>query len=263
MADPEPIQVEQIESGTETSAGRGLGYDVALSPRDEREISRLFWLIEDTPDVGERVGAVSAEWLGRPYLDNPLDLRGTKESVRVNLRGFDCVTLIESAFAMALSEDVSTFIKALRLIRYHEGTVNWSSRNHYMTDWMTNNIALGIVRDLTTGQGSIEQIAVLNVVDGLPPKLTAFRYFPQENLPSLKRRMQTGDLVCFASTRPGLDVYHTGILIASDDGIVLRHASRSAGMVIDQDLDRFVAESSMLGVVLVRPTAPKRGRFAT
>jgi hypothetical protein len=251
MAELDKEQLSDIESGTDSSAAVDAGG--IMSSQDEREIGRLFWLLEGQQEVGERLTTVSAEWLGRPYIENSLDPPGGPELLRVQLQGFDCVTLIETALAISLSDDTPGFIDALRQIRYQDAIVEWPHRNHYMTDWVANNLARGILRDLTTGQASMEKITVLDVVEGLPPKLTAFRYFPQENLDSIKRRVQTGDIACFAAIRPGLDVFHTGILIASDGGIILRHASRSAGAVVDQDLYRFVGENKMLGLILVRP----------
>jgi hypothetical protein len=254
MAGLDKEQLSDIESGPGASAAVDGG--VIISSRDERELGRLFWLLEGQQDVGERLATISAEWLGRPYIENSLDPPGGRESLRVQLQGFDCVTLIETALAVSLSDDTAGFIGALRQIRYQDAIVEWPNRNHYMTDWVANNLARGILRDLTTGQATMEKITALDVVEGLPPKLTAFRYFPQANLKSIKRRVQTGDIACFAAVRPGLDVFHTGILIGSDGAIILRHASRSAGAVVDQDLDRFVAENKMLGLILVRPVIP-------
>ena len=44
-----------------------------------------------------------------------------------------------------------------------------------------------------------------------------------------------------------------GILIHEDERILLRHATRSAGKVIEQDLIDFFAANQMSGFILARP----------
>jgi hypothetical protein len=65
--------------------------------------------------------------------------------------------------------------------------------------------------------------------------------------------MRTGDLILFVSTREHLDVFHTGILIRRDDRVLMRHATRSAGKVIEQDLADFLKTNRMSGFILARP----------
>ena len=231
---------------------------ILVSSADTLEIGRLCSLVADTAEVGERISTVSAEWLGRPYVLNSLDPRGPTESLRIDLQAFDCVTMVETALAISLSEDFQQFVDALRGIRYQNGVVAWESRNHYMTDWVTNNLSSGVIQNLTTGAATMEKITVLDAVEGLLPKLTAFRYFPQEKLGSVRRRLQTGDIACFASLKPGLDVFHTGFILMAGGEVVLRHASRSSAMVLDQDLDQFVSANKMLGVIFVRPVLSRR-----
>jgi hypothetical protein len=50
-----------------------------------------------------------------------------------------------------------------------------------------------------------------------------------------------------------LDVFHCGILIRQGDSWVLRHASRTRGSVVDQDLASFLKENRMAGLMLARP----------
>jgi hypothetical protein len=236
---------------------RGAESRAVMSSDASREVSRLLKLIDGIPEIGERIAAVTSEWLGRPYIENPLDPRGHYESLRIDLEAFDCVTMIENAIAISMSEDINQFVDTLKELRYQNGVVGWPARNHYMSDWLTNNIATGLLEDLTTGAQTVEKIAVLNAVEGLPPKLTAFRYFPQENIEAVSRRLRTGDLMSFASLKAGLDVFHTGFLIVAGRDIVLRHASRSAGKIVDQDLRQFIAGNRMLGIIIVRPVRAK------
>jgi hypothetical protein len=80
-----------------------------------------------------------------------------------------------------------------------------------------------------------------------------FRVFPKKRIKGVEKRIRTGDLACFGSTKKNLDVFHTGILIRLGDTILLRHASRTARKVIDQDLHVFLKNNRMSGLVLLRP----------
>jgi hypothetical protein len=70
---------------------------------------------------------------------------------------------------------------------------------------------------------------------------------------SIAPQIETGDLVLFASAKRNLDFFHTGLLIDRDGEIVLRHATRSAGAVIEQPLPEFLSRFRMSGFVLLRP----------
>jgi hypothetical protein len=57
----------------------------------------------------------------------------------------------------------------------------------------------------------------------------------------------------FVSTRKHLDVFHAGILIRRGEDILLRHATRSAGKVVEQDVGEFLRSNRMSGFILARP----------
>jgi cell wall-associated NlpC family hydrolase len=69
----------------------------------------------------------------------------------------------------------------------------------------------------------------------------------------LAARLQTGDLVFFASTRKHLDVFHCGIIVRDDNRILLRHALRSRGAVVEQELDDFLKANRTAGLIIARP----------
>ena len=72
-------------------------------------------------------------------------------------------------------------------------------------------------------------------------------------LPRFERYLQTGDLIFFASTRKHLDVFHAGIIVRDGNRILMRHASRSSGSVIEQELSEFLKANRMAGVIVARP----------
>jgi len=66
-------------------------------------------------------------------------------------------------------------------------------------------------------------------------------------------RVETGDLIFFVSTRTTLDVFHTGLMVRREGTPLLRHATRTAGAVIEQRLDEFITTNMMAGFFLLRP----------
>jgi hypothetical protein len=197
---------------------------------------------------------IGSRFLGDPYGDNTLGgSKSSVESFTASFDAFDCVTYVENVLALAGAFSPRKFADNLRHIRYKDGIVGWPSRNHYMTTWIRNNVRAGFIRNLTKGAGLIDSSRRLNVVDGLPDKTVRVRSIRKRDFLRRTAEVRTGDLVFFASTRRNLDVFHCGTLIRSGDRILLRHAARSRGCVVEQDLAGFLAANRMTGVILVRP----------
>ena len=72
-------------------------------------------------------------------------------------------------------------------------------------------------------------------------------------MPRLAAYLQTGDLIFFVSTRKNLDVFHAGILVRTDQRLLMRHASRSEGFVVEEELNEFLKANRMAGVIVMRP----------
>jgi len=208
----------------------------------------------DTDELTQRLDLISREFLGFAYQEGSLgggpDL---DEEFRIDLKVFDCVTFMELVLALALADTVSDFIDTTRRIRYDEGQIDWFHRNHYMVDWTRNNERSGFVRNVTSGPYTLEKTCTLSLITGLETRTATFRYFPSEQLVMENNVMETGDIILFVSTRKDLDVFHTGFVFNRSDRIVIRHATRRVGMVIDQNLDEFVAQNQLAGIIVLRP----------
>ena len=76
---------------------------------------------------------------------------------------------------------------------------------------------------------------------------------PKLAVPRLERYLRSGDLIFFASTRKNLDMFHAGIIVRDGEKILMRHASRSQGGVVEQELSEFLKANRMAGVIVVRP----------
>jgi hypothetical protein len=204
--------------------------------------------------VALRIESISRQYLGRPYITNPLI--GSVETPEVFTsvtRGFDCVTYVETVVARAYSRNVKVFPEMLRRIRYDAGRVEWKRRNHYMTNWIRNNVRDGLVQRVNFGSASISKRRWLDMVPGLPPQHQNFSCVPKRLLPKVAAKIHSGDLIFFASTRPHLDIFHCGVVIRDGARLLLRHASRSQGGVVEQELSAFLKANRMAGVILARP----------
>jgi cell wall-associated NlpC family hydrolase len=204
--------------------------------------------------VAARVESISGRFLGYPYLAHSLvGSVDTPEVFNDSLMGFDCVTYIESVMALVYAGKTGNYSSILTKLRYSNGRVDWRRRNHYMTQWLKNNARHGLIRRVGLRFATTRKQRLLNVVPGLPASRQSFSCIPKSRFSTLDSEICTGDLIFFASTRSNLDVFHCGILIRRGETWILRHASRSRGSVVDQDLLSFLKENRMAGVMLARP----------
>ncbi|HYP30004.1 MAG TPA: N-acetylmuramoyl-L-alanine amidase-like domain-containing protein [Blastocatellia bacterium] len=224
------------------------------SAHDSSEVEALLSSVERQARLPDRVEYLSRAFLARPYAVNPLgggpDL---EETLTASLDAFDCVTYIESVLALALARDAGEFRDILKRVRYEDGEVAWHKRNHYMSGWATNNVSAGFVRDVTAGPFAEQVTRRLSVVEGLPPREVSFHLYRKRRLSSVAARIETGDLILFASAKRNLDFFHTGLLVEGGGEIMLRHAARSEGSVIEQPLADFLTRFRMSGFALLRP----------
>jgi len=218
------------------------------------EVDQILIDVAGLKSPAARIDRISETLLGRKYVEGWLG-GGPElpEQLRVSLNAFDCVTFLEVVLALALAHTFDEFTSSIRRIRYENGDVDWFRRNHYMTDWASNNEECGFISNLTTGPETFEKICKLSLIAGLPAKTATLRYFPTERWERIAGSFQTGDLILFVSTRETLDVFHTGFVIVRDGRWLVRHATRTAGAVIDQDLGEFVSKNEMAGFVQLRP----------
>lgn len=225
-------------------------------PRDlsPRRVAQLLSQVKSDPSIASRIETLSRYFLGRAYQPDPLiGSAHIAEVFTASLARFDCVTYIEAVLALARASNVDDFVEWLRTIRYEHGKIQWKRRNHYMTQWIRNNVREGIVTVSMPAVPTISKQHVLNVVPGLDPQRTRMKYVPRAAVPRLKVHLQTADLIFFVSTRPNLDVFHAGIIVRDGKNILMRHASRSLGSVVEQKLTEFLKANRLAGVIVARP----------
>src|SRR5215472_9337531 len=236
-----------------------------MEPLQPRGLSRRHVedLLSETGRNGfahSRIDVLSRHFLGCTYQPNPLiGSSDTREVFTASLDGFDCVTYIETILALARASDVDEFVEWLRKIRYEHGRIEWSRRNHYMTQWIRNNVREGLLRPVSMQEvPTHSRERILSVVPGLAAQRTRVECVPKSAVPRAAEHLQSGDVICFVSTRKNLDVFHAGIIVRDGKKVLMRHASRSRGCVVEQELSEFLKANRMAGVIVVRPQLPAR-----
>ena len=244
---------------------------------------------EATDSIGPVMQAVGRHFRGRPYRTGTLDAPRT-ETLVVRFDGFDCVTFVETALALARGAQASDttyagFARRLAEQRYRDGgPVGYCGRLHYFTEWITNNAKRGHVRRLgaqlegrplrdtldfmSTHRSAYDRFAtddsLFACVQGMETRLRAqqrrdpVRYVPQDSIRAVYDQLRAGDVVALVSSIDGLDVAHTGLVYAHpDDGpntVGLLHASLSDGVTVSPDLQRYVQTiDRQIGMVVARP----------
>ena len=227
---------------------------------NRRRVQQLLSQTKSDRSAGSRIEFLSRHFLGHSYKPDPLiGSADAPEVFTAALDGFDCVTYIETVVALARASNVHDFVEWLRKIRYEQGRIQWDQRNHYMSLWIRNNVREGIIKPVSMPTvPTISRERVLNVVAGLDPQRTRLKCVPKRAVPRLEPHLQNGDLIFFASTRKNLDIFHAGIIVRDGKKALMRHASRSQGSVVEQELSEFLKANRMAGLIVVRPQPVSR-----
>ncbi len=220
-------------------------------------IGNLIQKSKALPQVSQRIDAISRSLLGTRYQDNTLiggPNRPEKFVVRVDV--FDCVTFCEVVLAAATARDFSEFETSLRRIRYNQGTVQWRERNHYFADWNQRNVENRICESVPL-EPSVTIRKTVSWYRALGKHTVSIAGIPKSTLFANTRSLVTGDIIGFTSRRADLDFFHTGVVTFGSGGALsLRHASRSRGRIMDEDMLAFCNANGVQYVTLVRAREP-------
>ena len=235
--------------------------------------------------IGDLMGNIGTLLLGTPYVGGTLEGAGP-EICRADLTGLDCVTFFENVLAMARCSKLGTpswdaFIKQITRTRYRDGQLDgYTSRLHYTAEWIENNVAKGVVRDVTPDLGGDvfpirvsfmsehpqyypplkADTALVGTMASIERRLaTTTRYIvPREKIADIESLLKTGDIVAIATSKAGLDYAHTGLIVREGSVARLMHASVTKKKVIlDVRLSDYIASvKSHIGVSILRPIEP-------
>ncbi|MDA8083785.1 MAG: DUF1460 domain-containing protein [Nitrospiraceae bacterium] len=225
-------------------------------------LDELFRKFPERELTGARIEFISRQFLGIPYRADTLAGPAEAESLVLSLTEVDCFTLLDYVEAMRHASSFGGFLELLRRIRYREGLVSFTHRNHFFSDWAVYNSQF--VGDVTAavGRGRVRRITKsLNrkedgsfFIPGILPVVREIIYIPSPLIDGgIVEKLQTGDYAGIYTDAPGLDVSHVGIIVRRDGDLVLRHASSSHGKVLDQDFRAYMEDRA--GLILLRPRA--------
>ena len=220
----------------------------------EARIDRLIIPAKGQGDISRRIAFISHALLGTRYRGYTL-VGGphSAEKFIVLDDAFDCVTFCETVLAAAIAGEPGAFDATLKTIRYHDGVVNWYERNHYFFEWSEHNIENKICRAIDM-DGSVQIEKAVYWHKALGRRHFDMKVIPRAVFMDNKQLLKDGDIVGFVTQRPNLDYFHIGFVMFDDGGrLLLRHAARSRGRVIDERMDRFVELNRVRYVTLLRP----------
>lgn len=276
-------------------SGRGesshMEISVICSPEDRALAESLLEKARERGEGGQPfsslVAAAGRQFLDAPYQAGTLEQEGSERLV-VNLRAFDCVTLVENAVVLAGLirrgvTDFKAYREALARIRYRRGRCDgYPSRLHYFTDWLYDNGRKGIVRDITRDLGGSPYPKAFHALTDRRHTLPGLRdaasfrrmrileglcsrrplcFIPKTGWSLAAGKVQEGDLIAITTDGRGIDVGHVGIAVPIGGAFHLLHASSAAGRVVvtGGTLAGYLEEKpSRTGLIVGRPVAPAR-----
>jgi hypothetical protein len=205
--------------------------------------------------ISQRIDFISRALLGAPYQGRTLIGAPDRKEILVTRDDvFDCITYCEAVLAAAVARNYSEYADVLKRIRYAHGEVRWAERNHDFAQWSLSNLENKICQ-----AGSITPSVMLDKkLDGseLGKRHYELPAIATSRLIANQKALQVGDIVGFVSRRPDLDYFHTGFIAFNKGALMLRHASRTQGKVMDEDMASFVFRTGAQYVTLLRPAEP-------
>ncbi len=219
--------------------------------------------------------------IGIPYEANMLDKAPTEQLV-VDLSGEDCVIYVENTMALTLTtlerdSTLTRFSRNLESLRYRNGELKgYGSRLHYFSDWLLDNQKRGSISVISqkwpntapmdslyfmsTHRKLYQQLlnsdSLYNLIRERERVLSSdsLRYLPKLFLPRYISKIQSGDIIAFVTTVPGLDVSHTAIALRSGNFLTFIHANPKHGVTIEPLglLPYVLGRKTVKGVIIAR-----------
>ena len=202
--------------------------------------------------LADRIDAISAAFLGVPYVDNPAgEGWGRDPDPLVRYDAFDCLTYVETVLALALAhrpDDVATLLTQLR---YGDAPPSYEARRHFMeTQWLPHAVQAGVLRPTTSDYGEVVPIQREPVeedwpgwsgfagmglpLDRLPRGAMALDVLPLEA--ARKASFRPGSILLIVrQPRANTPLWITHLGWITGDGTTLRHASQMASSMRVRD----------------------------
>jgi hypothetical protein len=240
-------------------------------------------------DMGDLVARIGLEFVDTPYVSKTLDVNPHKEEIVANFSGLDCVTFFENSLCMARcialqQYTFEQFLKMLQTTRYRNGIItDFTSRLHYTSDWIANNISKGIVEDITKQIGGQQHQFSLSYMSQHPNQYPALKHNPAllANIKNIEQKLNItpryilptsaiknvissddvkegniddGDIIAIATNDDGLDYSHIGLAF---DGDLMHASSKAKKVIVGKSIYDYVASrKNSIGISVLRPIKP-------
>ena len=238
--------------------------------------------------LGERMVLVGKALLGTPYRSFTLEIDDHIEAPSVDFLGMDCWTFYEIALGFSRMLELKSsgytsgdLLAMIEMDRYRGGHCNglYTSRLHFLEDWIYDNERRGLVKNLTVSLGGVPMRGrYLNEMSRYwrssrylrhnPSLVPAIRnmeetvasrtvyHIPRERVAAIEPKIRSGDIICITGRGPEGFTEHVGIAYRDGVGVVhFMHASKDERQVmIDIALHQYVYRyHKFAGIMVVRP----------
>ncbi|MGE5456863.1 MAG: N-acetylmuramoyl-L-alanine amidase-like domain-containing protein [Methanococcaceae archaeon] len=263
-----------------------------FTPADKEVCSSKFTLAVDKKlnalPVNDVVAEIGKSFLGLDYEAHTLETPGNEQLV-IHLTGLDCTTFLENALVLSRciksgKTSFENYQHELKNVRYRQGKIdNYPSRLHYFTDWIFDNQAKGIVKDVTAEIGgkpydkkvsfmtaNRKEYTQISSNDKFFAEIKAQEeaintrkhfYIPKEEVKNFESKIGNGYLIAITTSMKGMDVAHVGIAVRLEDGrIHFMHAPITGAKVqiTEKPLADYLMKSkSHTGIIVIQPLEPK------
>jgi hypothetical protein len=199
------------------------------------EVGRYISYLQATePSLRARVAHLARKNIGQPYeifLLGEFPYETTDPQPLFNLEKSDCLVFAEHTYAMALAHSWEDFFWVLQRMRYRDGIIGVTSRNHYTDgDWNPQNAWL--VRDITRELGNTTTDTYKTTIDrskffrerynlaqSIAPQTVTEPYIPHAKIDAVLPQLLTGDFVNVISIVDGDHIVsHVGLIVLGPNG---------------------------------------------
>ena len=238
--------------------------------------------------LGERMILVGKALLGTPYRSFTLEIDDHIEAPSVDFQGMDCWTFFETTlgFSRMLELKPSGYtpedlLAVIEMDRYRGGHCNgvYTSRLHFLEDWMYDNERRGLVKNLTASLGGVRirgrylnemsrywrssrylrnnpslVPAIRNMEETVASR--AIYQIPRDQVAGIEPQIRSGDIICITGRGPEGFTEHVGIAYRDGVGVLhFMHASKDEHeVIVDVALHQYLYRyHKFAGIMVVRP----------
>ena len=241
---------------------------VTFLPQDSITICRMLNEVKMLSSTANIPLFFARKFLNIPYVAHTLEVNDDERLV-VNTRQLDCTTFVETVTSLSICAyrhlyTWNDYLDVLMNMRYRHGRiVNYTSRIHYFTEWITANMQAGIVTEIQVPDPPFSEIQQVNVnymsrhlerykALRLHPEFVStirrteqqisggrYRYIPKSIVGKaalLRKTIKDGDIIAICSNKKGLDIAHLGLAVWIDGELHLLNASQLHKKVVEEPM---------------------------